>query len=80
MARPINEVAQDIWAEWEKVNYAALPYLQAMLELDKPSDTFGPGRESGTMIVTYFLNNASSFRGPRAKELKAELKQLIGRS
>lgn len=28
-------------------------------------------------IVVYFLSNASSFRGPDAKRIKAELKSLI---
>jgi hypothetical protein len=73
--RPINQIAQDIKREWKTVNYAAKPYLSAMFELtDKNSRC---GYDSAKGIILYFLSNASSFRGPIAKELKNELKQHI---
>jgi hypothetical protein len=75
--RTISDVAFDIQQEWgNKLNFAARPYLVAMLSLQSKDDKYG--FDSGKSIVLYFLSNASSFRGLRAKELKAELKSLIG--
>lgn len=67
----IAEIARMIRKEWAKVNYAAKPYLDAMSSMDSINDAYG--FDSGKSIVRYFLSNASSFRGPVAKEIKAEL-------
>ena len=79
ITRPIYQIAADIKTEWSKVgkgvNFAAKPYLDAMLTLDKITDHYM--FDSADSIVRYFLCNASSFRGNRAKELKAELKALL---
>jgi hypothetical protein len=72
--RPIYEIAKDIRNDWKSVNYAAKPYLEAMMELDKITDDYGA--DSAKSIIAYFLNNASSWRGPKAKEIKQELKKL----
>lgn len=77
MARPLSTIASEISNVWTNVNYGAAPYLQAMLTLDSVEDSFG--HDSGRSIVLYFLANASTFRGPDAKRLKAELKALLGR-
>ena len=73
--RSLSEIAFDIKSNWEKVNYAAKPYLDAMLYLNSVNDNYG--FDSGKSIVLYFLSNASQFKGEKAKELKAELKSLI---
>ncbi|MEU4726516.1 hypothetical protein AB0G06_43555 [Nonomuraea dietziae] len=75
-ARPIYEIASDIRAEWKKVYFGAVPYLDAMSELDKVTDSYYA--DDADSIIRYFLSNASTFRGPRAKEIKAELKDLVG--
>jgi hypothetical protein len=36
------------------------------------------GMDSAKSIVLYFLSNATTYRGAKAKELKAELKKIIG--
>jgi hypothetical protein len=72
--RSIRSIALDIRKEWAKVNYAAKPYLDAMLELNSINDKYG--FDNARSIILYFLSNASSFRGERAKALKAELKAL----
>jgi len=72
--RSIRSIALDIRKEWSKVNYAAKPYLDAMMELDSINDKYG--FDNARSIILYFLSNASSFRGERAKALKAELKAL----
>lgn len=77
MARPISSIASEISSVWTNVNYGARPYLQAMFDLQSVDDSYG--FDSGRSIVLYFLANASTFRGPDAKRLKAELKALVGR-
>jgi len=72
--RSIRSIALDIRREWAKVNYAAKPYLDAMMELNSINDKYG--FDNARSILLYFLSNASSFRGERAKALKAELKAL----
>jgi len=72
--RSIRSIALDIRKEWTKVNYAAKPYLDAMMELNSINDKYY--EDSAKSVVFYFLSNASSFRGERAKALKAELKAL----
>lgn len=72
--RSIRAIALDIKKDWIKVNYAAKPYLDAMLELDSINDKYYS--DSAKSVVLYFLSNASSFRGERAKALKTELKAL----
>jgi hypothetical protein len=80
-ARPLYEIAREIRQNWKKsisgtdLNYAAKPYLEAMESLDKISDRYI--MDSASSIVAYFLGNASSWRGPKAKEIKAELNQML---
>lgn len=75
--RTISAIARDIRTEWgTKVNYAARPYLDAMLQIDGPNDMFYA--DDARSIVTYFLANATTFRGEKAKALKAELKSVCG--
>ena len=75
--RPLNEIARDIRQDWKKVNsvgYAAVPYLDAMGQLESISDNFYA--DSGRSVVLYFLANASTWRGPVARSIKKELKDL----
>jgi|LakMenEpi03Aug12_release.lakeMendotaPanAssembly.Ray.scaffolds.fasta_scaffold2828475_1 hypothetical protein len=73
--RHIYDIAADIMKEWKNPYFAAHPYLMAMLTLrDKDDRLFS---DSATSIVTYFLSNASTFRGGNAKALKQELKDAI---
>jgi len=73
--RTLQTIAQDIKANWPKVNYAARPYLDAMHTLEKVSDNYL--YDSGRSIVLYFLSNASGWRGEEAKRIKAELKAML---
>jgi hypothetical protein len=75
MPRPIYDIAADVRANWPKVNYAALPYLEAMEYISKPSDEYGC--EDGKTQVMYFLSNASGWRGDAAKRIKAELRSML---
>jgi len=72
--RPVYVIAREIGANWNNVNYAALPYLMAMHKLGNISDSYG--YDSGKSVVLYFLSNASTWRGETAKRIKAELKAM----
>jgi hypothetical protein len=72
--RSLREIAIEIDSDWTKVNFAARPYLDAMKTLISIDDAYGA--DSARSVVLYFLSNASSWRGPVAREVKAELKAL----
>lgn len=72
--RTISAIAKEIRRDWKNVNYAAIPYLQAMYSMEHASDDYGA--DSGKSIILYFLSNASSWRGETAKRVKAELQAL----
>jgi hypothetical protein len=74
-SRPLYLIAQEIRAAWPKPYFGAVPYLQAM-------GTMGPadkhyGCDSLDSIILGFLTNATTFRGPTAKKLKAELNACL---
>lgn len=71
----LHAIAAVVEQDWVKVNFAARPYLDAMHALSSVSDAYGC--DSGEMIVAYFLSNANSWRGPVAREVKAELRRRI---
>ena len=71
----IRDIAGVIYDDWNNVSYSAVPYLDAMTYLNTIEDRYM--LDSGKSIVTYFLSNASAWRGEVAKEVKAELKKRI---
>ena len=73
--RPIHQIAADINDNWPKPYFGAVPYLHAMHCLTSITDTYG--NDNAKSIVLYFLSNASTWRGPVAKAIKAELKALV---
>jgi hypothetical protein len=73
--RYLDEIAAEIRQDWRPVNYAARPYLDAMASLVTMSDQYGC--DSARSVVAYFLGNASSWRGPRARAIKAELNRML---
>lgn len=75
MSRTIYEIASDINRSWPKPYFGAVPYLQAMFSLGDISDNYG--LDSGRSVVLYFLANASTFRGPEARRIKAELNAIL---
>jgi hypothetical protein len=75
MARTLDAIARDIRADWKKPYFGAVPYLQAMQGLQSIDDKFGFDDARG--IVLYFLSNATTWRGEKAKAIKAELKGLL---
>jgi hypothetical protein len=75
MTRPIYEIAEEIKRCWPKVYFGAVPYLEAMYALDKPTDMYGA--DSANSVVSYFLANANGFKGEDARRLKSELKHMF---
>ena len=72
--RPLFEIAQEIRRDWTKPYFAAVPYLQAMGSLDKITDMFF--QDSAKEIVLRFLSNAQTWKGEKAREIKAELNKM----
>ena len=72
--RSLNEIAREIRADWKKVNFAAVPYLEAMQQLDRITDSYY--YDSAQSVVLYFLSNAGSWRGDVARRVKKELKGM----
>ena len=77
MTRSISTIARDIAQDWTKPNYAAAPYLSAMRALNNIDDKYYC--DSADSVVRYFLSNATSWRGDKAREIKAELKAMLGK-
>jgi len=75
MTRPLHEIARDIKADWKNVYFGAVPYLDAMQQLDSIDGMFY--EDSAKSVVLYFLSNAQSWRGEKARALKAELRALL---
>lgn len=73
--RPLSTIARDIRANWPNVNFAAAPYLAAMQSLNQITDSYY--MDSAESVVRYFLANAQSWRGDKARAIKAELRGLI---
>ncbi len=73
--RTIREIAREIRKDWSPVNFGAVPYLEAMLQLEKISDPYYA--DSGESVVRYFLSNATSWRGETARRIKTELKDML---
>lgn len=73
--RPLSVIAAEIAADWRPVNYAAVPYLQAMIELDSTDQMYGA--DSAREIISRFVGNASSWKGDVARRIKAELRAML---
>lgn len=73
--RPLWRIAREIKSDWRPPNYAAVPYINAMLQLNSITDLYGMDRANS--IVLYFLSNAGMWRGAVAKKIKTELKGML---
>jgi hypothetical protein len=79
--RPLYEIASEIRKDWRATSkngiyFGAVPYLDAMSTLNQISDNYG--LDSGKSIVIYFLANAQTWKGEKAKAIKVELKKIAG--
>lgn len=77
----LRQLANIAWTDWRErsksgIYFGAEPYLAAMMALDSIDDAYGA--DSGESVVAYFLANATTWRGPVARAVKAELKRRLG--
>jgi len=75
MQRLIYQIAKEIRSDWAKVNYGAEPYLEAMSSLNSINDKYY--LDDARVIIMYFLANANTWRGEKAREIKKELNQML---
>jgi hypothetical protein len=78
MPRKLWEIAADIEADgwiYKPAGLYARPYWNAMRDLESITDTYIC--DSAESIVLYFLANANTWRGETARQIKAELKELV---
>jgi hypothetical protein len=73
--RPLYVIAAEIFENWQKPYFGAVPYLKAMYALNSMDDMYG--FDSADMIVRYFLSNATTWRGETARRVKSELKSML---
>ena len=73
--RPLSEIALEIQKEWRRLDYAAVTPVAAMHHLRHIDDRYAghPARA----VVRDFLGCSSSWRGPAARRIKAELIGLL---
>jgi len=77
MTRPIHAIADEIIKDWKKPYFGAVPYLGAMRFLHTIEDSYG--YDDARTVILYFMSNATTWRGEKAREIKAELKALTAR-
>lgn len=73
--RPLFVIAGEIWQNWKKPYFGAVPYIRAMYAMSSMDDMYG--FDSADSIVRYFLGNATTWRGEKAREIKKELKRML---
>lgn len=73
--RNLSVIANEIKIDWVKPYFGAVPYLQAMQTLNSINDNYY--YDSGKSVVLYFLANASTWKGEKAREIKKELNKLV---
>lgn len=75
--RTFRQIAEEIKVVWKNVYFGAVPYLEAMLELDTSDLNANYFYDKAADVVRYFLANAQTFRGADARRIKAELKAML---
>lgn len=71
-------ITRDLQSQGKKVPFGAQPYLDALRQMDSADDVYGV--ESGKTIIAYALSNLTSYKGPTARAVKAELKRRMKES
>jgi hypothetical protein len=72
----LRDIARIIHADFKPMYFGAVPYVEAMEVLTsdfEPDEKFGV--DDARYIVTYFLANAQTWKGPVARETKSFLKR-----
>lgn len=74
-SRPLSEIALEIQDKWRQLSYAAVTPVAAMRHLRHIDDRYAghPARA----VVRDFLGCSTSWTGPAARRIKAELVDLL---
>lgn len=75
--RTFKQIMQEIEKLWANPYFGAVPYIEALKTLDTSDKKASYLFEKAESLVPYLLCNMSTFRGPDARRIKAELKSLI---
>lgn len=79
--RNLNTISREIYDDWINMSVHAKPYVEAMgMGAHVTRDNIKREKfylDSYTSVVRYFLANAASWRGERARMIKNELKTWI---
>lgn len=75
MTRSLSTIAKDIRADWRNIYFGAVPYVDAMRELESINDRYYA--DTAEAVVRYFLANAGTWRGEVARAIKLELKGML---
>ena len=73
--RPLYVIAAEIQRDWAKPYFGAVPYLKAMRALTDITDKIY--YDDGVGVVSYFLANATTWKGDKARAIKAELRAML---
>ena len=73
--RRLCVIAREIDKTWKNVYFGAVPYLNAMLSIEKITDDYYD--DSAESVVIYFLANAEYWRGDDARRIKKELNLML---
>lgn len=73
--RPLYLIAAEIREDWKNVYFGAEPYLKAMENLITIKEKYF--NDTAADVVRYFLGNAQSWKGEKAREIKKELNDAL---
>ena len=73
--RPLYVIAAEIQRDWAKPYFGAVPYLEAMRALNAITDKYY--YDDGVGVVSYFIANATTWKGDKARAIKAELRAML---
>ena len=76
--RTLREIAAEIQADWTVINNAgASDALECMKKMGAITEPFGAD-PNGYSVVGAFFGNSIGWRGPVARRVKKELRQMCG--
>lgn len=75
--RTFAEIVGEIRTLWSKPYFGAVPYLDALGTIHSSDKNAHYLFETAADLVPYLLSNMTTFRGPDAKRIKNELKEMV---
>ena len=74
----LQGLARAVREDWDTINPTADAYLEAIEESGAQTPADPVGVETAEAQVCYFLEQAGGWKGPRARAVKAELRERCG--